>query len=69
MTVAPVRLISGQNLDTENRRSIAARPPYTSGPSTAVTMALKWNSGSGVHTTSAAVRRQQMPIWRDSTSW
>jgi hypothetical protein len=27
----------------------------------AVTMALKWNIGSGVHTTSQAVRRQQMP--------
>src|SRR5205823_8940422 len=25
--VAPVRFISGQNRDTENRRSIAARPP------------------------------------------
>ena len=48
---------------------MAARPPNTSGPSTAVTMALKWNSGSGVHTTSSAVRSQQMPIWRVRASW
>ena len=27
VTVAPVRFISGQNRDTEKRRSMAARPP------------------------------------------
>ena len=48
---------------------MAARPPQTSGPTTAVTMALKWNSGSGVHTTSSAVRSQQMPIWLASAPW
>ncbi len=38
--VAPTRFISGQKFDTENRRSIALRPPNTSAPSTAVTSAL-----------------------------
>ena len=67
--VAPVRFISGQKLDTENFRSIAPRPPKIRGPITAVTSALKWNNGSGVHTTSSAPRSQHNPICRDSTSW
>src|SRR4029453_4120094 len=58
VTVAPVRFISGQNSDTENRRWIAARPPYTSGPSTAVTMAFKWKSARGGHGLGVAVVAQ-----------
>ncbi len=38
--VAAVRFISGQKLDTENLPEMALLPPYTRGPSTAVTMAL-----------------------------
>ena len=54
--VAPVRLISGQKLLTEKRRSIAARPPTSSVPTTHTEIALKWNSGSGVSTTSSGPR-------------
>jgi len=54
--VAPVRRTSGQNRDTENLRVIAAAPPTISGPTTQTEMALKWNSGSGVSTTSSARR-------------
>ena len=35
----------------------------------AVASALKWYMGSGVQTTSSAVRRQQIPIWRANASW
>lgn len=40
--VAPVRLISGQNLETENLPPMAPRLPKTGVPTTAVAMALKW---------------------------
>ena len=36
--------------------------PKRRAPHTTVIRALKWNSGSGVHTTSSAVRCQQIPI-------
>ena len=39
--VAPVRFISGQKLETEKRRSMAARPPKSRAPTTAVVRALK----------------------------
>ena len=39
--VACVRLISGQKLLTENRRSIAALPPTRSVPTTQTEIALK----------------------------
>jgi hypothetical protein len=32
-------------------------------------MALKWKMGSGVQSTSSAVRFQQIPIWRVSAPW
>ena len=67
--VAPVRFSSGQKPDTEKRRSMAALPPVTSDPTTAVARALKWNSGSGFHRTSSAVRRQQTPTWVASAWW
>ncbi len=60
--VAPVRLISGQKLLTENRRSIAAPPPVTNEPTTHTEIALKWNSGSGVSTTSSGRRCQARAI-------
>ena len=61
--VAPVRLISGQKLLTEKRRSIAARPPTSSVPTTHTEIALKWNSGSGVSMTSSGRRCQARAIW------
>ena len=61
--VAPTRFISGQNCDTEKRRWMAPRPPNTKVPTTTVVRALKWYRGSGVHTTSSSLRRQQIPIW------
>ena len=61
--VAPVRLISGQKLLTEKRRSIAALPPTSNVPTTQTDIALKWNSGSGVSTTSSARRCQARAIW------
>ncbi len=67
--VAPVRLISGQNPDTENRRDSAARPPVSSVPVSMQEMALKWNSGSGLHTTSSGVRAQDEMIWRAMDRW
>ena len=54
--VAPVRLISGQKLLTENFRSITALPPASNVPTTAIEIALKWNSGSGVSTMSVGAR-------------
>jgi hypothetical protein len=64
-TVASVRAISSQNPDTENRRAMAARPPSCNVPTTAVARALRWNNGSGVHTTSSGRRRHARAIWAD----
>ena len=61
--VAPVRFTSGQKLLTENRRTIAALPPASSVPTTHTEIALKWNSGSGVSTTSSGRRCQARAIW------
>ena len=54
--VALGRCTSGQKLLTENRRTIAALPPVTREPTTHTEIALKWNSGSGVSTTSSGRR-------------
>ena len=61
--VAPVRLISGQKLLTEKRRSIAALPPVSNVPTTQIEIALKWNSGSGVRMMSSGRRCQARAIW------
>ena len=61
--VAPMRLISGQKLLTEKRRTIDARPPVSNVPTTQTEIALKWNNGSGVITTSSARRCQARAIW------
>ena len=60
--VAPVRLTSGQNFDTEKRRAIPALPPTISVPTTHTEIALKWKSGSGVSTTSSGRRCQARAI-------
>ncbi len=61
--VAPVRRTSGQKRDTEKRRAMLALPPLNRLPTTQIEMALKWNSGSGVRTTSSARRCHARAIW------
>ena len=60
--VASVRFTSCQKRLTENFRTIAALPPVISVPTTQTEIALKWNSGSGVSTTSSGRRCQARAI-------
>ena len=67
--VAALTTISGQKPETEKRRESEARPPVIIVPVSMHEMALKWKSGSGLHTTSSGVRPQEEMICLAMDRW